>query len=560
MSHFAGYLKTRPQDDDASSERALLGRMARTSHAPTQQLRSGRLWVAAVSVPVFRDAVVTAFGPGLVAMAGDPLPEPSAPQDLLAGLAACRWQSLECTLGSFAALGWDGERLLLATDKVGSRPLYWKREAGRLLFATSLRWLRSLQGEAERVDEQGLAETLFLGQPLANRTALAGVQVLRPGHALLVEASGEAREQRYFDLAAVTPRSMPQDEAVPALHGAFSRAVQRRLRAGEQQAFLSGGLDSRAVVAELIDQGQTVRSFCAAYPGSLDDLAGQQIAAHLGTRHHTWHRSPADRVRVALDPFALYARDHFPDPEGRRARAIWSGDGGSVTLGHVYMNEATVERAAGAIDGGVVRDLFPGLNGRPTRQIARQKLERWADLANDGALQAFGELAHAPPERRLFLFYMLNDQARHLYHHFERIEESGVELLTPFFDAEFVTLVQSLPIAWFLRHRLYNDWIQGFRCQAGSLYWQPYRNHIPGPHANPWPSADQWSSQWYSGADVRRSYREIAADVLRRRDPLVAPLINRPLLHLVRLRHALGLGGQEYEVSYARNLVGLLGE
>jgi asparagine synthase (glutamine-hydrolysing) len=220
--------------------------------------------------------------------------------------------------------------------------------------------------------------------------------VLRPGHALLVEASGEAREQRYFDLAAVTPRSMPQDEAVPALHGAFSRAVQRRLRAGEQQAFLSGGLDSRAVVAELIDQGQTVRSFCAAYPGSLDDLAGQQIAAHLGTRHHTWHRSPADRVRVALDPFALYARDHFPDPLGQGARAIWSGDGGSVTLGHVYMNEATVERAAGAIDGGVVRDLFPGLNGRPTRQIARQKLERWADLATDGALQAFGELAHAP--------------------------------------------------------------------------------------------------------------------------------------------------------------------
>ena len=59
---------------------------------------------------------------------------------------------------------------------------------------------------------------------------------------------------------------------------------------------------------------------------------------------------------------------------------------------------------------------------------------------------------------------------------------------------------------------------------------------------------------------MRRSYREIAADVLRRRDPLVAPLINRPLLHLIRLRHALGWGGQEYEVSYARNLVGMLGE
>lgn len=566
MSHFAGILSLHPGTDNSALEQAALKLLAREPSRAIQQLRHGRLWIVVQSLAVWQAPGAEQLPGGLCAVAGDPLLVDSqsdvadpvgSVRELGAALIEGRWQALQGCRGSFAAVGWNGERLLLATDKIGSRPLYWKAERERLVFATSLRLLRSLQAEPESVDEQGLAETLFFGQPLGQRTALAAIQVLCPGQFLRVEHAVKPQDQSYFNLADQTVSPLDYEQAVAELHRVFARAVKRRLQPGIQQAFLSGGLDSRAVVAALVDQGLQVQSFCAAYPGSLDDLVGRQIAARLGTQHLTWHRSPADRVRVALDPFAIYARDHFPSPDGRAqtARAIWSGDGGSVTLGHVYMDEARVELAGQALSADHVRKLFPQLAGRPTRQLSRQRLRQWADSATEGALKALQRTEDAPAERRLFLFYMQNDQARHLYHHFERINESCVELLTPFFDSDFVSLVQSLPIAWFLRHRLYNEWIQGFGCGAGEVYWQPYRSHIPGPHQAPSTTADQWDGSWYGGADVRRSYREIASELLRTREPLATPFMSRSILHLARLRQGLGLGGQEYEVAYARNLV-----
>lgn len=573
MSHFAGYLRSTDavSAEESGIEQALASAMAHSGPRTVQTLRDGRLWLATQELRLWRESSVEQVDGGLGAVVGDPIlvdtesssADPAhGARELAIALVQGRWSALGETRGSFAALGWQpmSGRLLLATDKIGSRPLYVQRERNRWLFATSLRLLRSLQSEAEQVDEQGLAETLFFGQPLGARTAFTGISVLRPGCALQLRADGGFEEHGYFDLATVDQRSLSYEEGLQALRQRFSTAVQRRLHGDAQEAFLSGGLDSRAVVAELVDQGRAVRSFCAAYPDSLDDIVGRRIAEVLGTEHLTWHRSPADRVRVALDPFAVYARDHFPPAAGQSgaARAIWSGDGGSVTLGHVYLKAETVELAGGRINADTVRRLFPSLAGRPTRQLSSARLQSWTEMAIEGALQAFARTEAAPPSRRLFLFYMQNDQARHLYHHFERIAESGIELITPFFDSDFVSLVSSLPIDWFLRHRIYNDWIAGFRCAAGSVYWQPYRGHLPSPHASPSTIADQWDATWYRSPEVRRSYREIGRDILRRRDGLAAPFLSRPQLRLSLLLNALGLSNRDYELAYARNLVNTL--
>ena len=113
----------------------------------------------------------------------------------------------------------------------------------------------------------------------------------------------------------------------------------------------------------------------------------KQVAAAFGTRHVTWHRTPADRILTALDPFAMYAREHFPSSQGAAgARRLWSGDGGSVTLGHVYMSSATVEAAGRRLNTDAVRALFPVLRSRPTRQIGRRQTAHLSELATAGAL------------------------------------------------------------------------------------------------------------------------------------------------------------------------------
>ena len=418
--------------------------------------------------------------------------------------------------------------------------------------------LHALSDGAWQADEQGLAETAFIGQPLGDRTCVASVRVLRPGSALVAEPSTGSRIVVYTNLSTTPRRQATQEDAIEWLHTTFRTAVRRRLDGDVQQAFLSGGLDSRAVVAGLVDLGKPVRTFCAAYPGSIDDVVGELVARRMGTKHQTWQRRPADRVRTALDAFAIYARDHFETHESgpAPARKMWSGDGGSVTLGHVYLKEASVATAAASIDAVSVRQLFASLSGSPTRQLGQRHVAHWRGLATQGVIDELRDLGDVEPSRRLFHFYMRNDQARHLYHHFESIDQSRIELLTPFFDRDFVALVASLPIEWFLYHRLYNRWIGGFGCGANEIFWQPYRGHEPGPHANPTPSADQWDQSWYQGRDVRRAYADVGREVLLRSTaPVVAPFVNRPLLRAVLALNALGVSRYNYEIAFARNIV-----
>ena len=583
MTHFVGILNKQRDGalPDAASQAEIKSRvlkgLSRVGHGAPSVAERGRLWAGVLGGA---PEACTSFLPhpdgiGLVAgdpllledpaalAAGSPVVQADSAAAVLDALRAGRLVALCAVQGMFAAASWQPETgtLCLATDKLANRPLYYKDEADRFVFATSLRLLRLACGEAEQVDERGFAELLYFGQPLGPRTVFAGIQVLRPGEWLRLAPGSPPQRQFYFDFGQQAPMEVGRDEALQRLHQAFSRAVRRRLSPGPQEAFLSGGMDSRAVVAELVDQGQDLSTFCAAYPGSIDDVVARQVSHAFGSRHHTWHRSPADRIKVALDPFAIYARDHFPASTGRPAgkvRPLWSGDGGSVMLGHVYMNAERVRLAGGKPSAELMRRLFPALQAQPTRQISAPRLRQLSELALEGVLEEFNSYASVAPDRRLFQFYARNDQARHLYHHFEAMDLSRVDLLTPFFDAEFVALVYALPIAWFLDHRLYNDWITGFRCPAGDIYWQPYRGHLPCPHPNPSAASDQWDQAWYAGPEVRRAYQQLATDLLGRQAPLAEPFLRRGVLHLCKWANRLGAARYNYEVAYARNLIDAL--
>ena len=166
----------------------------------------------------------------------------------------------------------------------------------------------------------------------------------------------------------------------------------------------------------------------------------------------------------------------------------------------------------------------------------------------------------AAPDRRLFHYYMRNDQARHLYHHLDSIDLTRIELLTPFFDADFVTLVASLPTAWFLDHKIYNSWINRFHCDAGNIYWQSYPGHLPSPHAKPPDASDQWRAEWYSSSAVRAAYGGQAATLCTRRDRLAFNYASKTILQVCRFLNIAGMARYNYEISHARNMINILGD
>jgi len=202
--------------------------------------------------------------------------------------------------GAFAFALWDPrkERLLLARDRFGAKPLYLHERDGRLAFASEPKALLRLPGAAARVDEEALRECLLRGTVAGPRTLFEGIRKLAPASYLLWQL-GSAREARYWTPPDAEPAppacAIDEGEAIDAWLSALEEAV--RLQAGEAAGlFLSGGLDS-AVLAALMAKAQgSLRTYCLGFEGdkASELAAAAQAAKHLGATHHEIVAAPGE--------------------------------------------------------------------------------------------------------------------------------------------------------------------------------------------------------------------------------------------------------------------------
>ena len=442
--------------------------------------------------------------------------------------------------------------LKLCADKLALRPVYVFLDETLCVFSTNIRTLRSLIARPLDLDEQGLGELVFLGQPLGSRTIYRNVKVLRPAEILTITPTS-ATSERYFDWNHIQSQEFDEASACTLLYQGFILAIGRRSRHTLEDAFLSGGMDSRCVVAGLLDIGRDVRTFASSFPQSANDVISSMVAEAFGTAHTAHQSDPAERLKSTMVRWGIVARDHFPSGNGSAVgRVIFGGHGGSVGMGHVYMDERTVQLATKPLTDAVLFELFPRLLKRGTRLFDRTTDERLRKLAAEGLKSELAGIEPERKERKLFNFYLLNDQARHSYEQFEDIDLSQIEIVNPFLDPDFLSIVVAAPVGMFLHHHLYNRWLTYFRAPAASLPWQVYPGHEPGPHTMPAGVVSQWSNEWYSGAQVRRLADKIAGQILDLTDVRVQQLFSRLSLLSLRSLNALGIERYNYELTLGR--------
>ncbi len=171
-----------------------------------------------------------------------------------------RWgdAALERLNGMFALALWDEvrERLLLARDRAGEKPLYYQPlDRGGLIFASELQALRAHPAASRAVDPAAVSQFLSLNYLLTDTCILAGVRKLPAAHRLAVERGGAAAPERYWDLAPAfrDKRAFAsEEEAAAALDELVDDAVRLRLVSDVPLgAFLSGGVDSSTVVESM---------------------------------------------------------------------------------------------------------------------------------------------------------------------------------------------------------------------------------------------------------------------------------------------------------------------
>lgn len=156
--------------------------------------------------------------------------------------------------GEYHVVLWDahGRTLVLLNDRFGSLPLYWSESPRGFAFASGVRGVLAAPGVRAEPDGEAIREAVtFGGFRLGDRTNVAAVKML-PGASVVTVRGGRATFRRYWRWGDVPPRPRrPVPELVEEAHGLWQRAVRRRLAGATRPGqTLSGGLDSRAILAE----------------------------------------------------------------------------------------------------------------------------------------------------------------------------------------------------------------------------------------------------------------------------------------------------------------------
>jgi asparagine synthase (glutamine-hydrolysing) len=201
---------------------------------------------------------------------------------------------LEQVVGMFAFAVWDShnERLFLARDRLGEKPLYYYVGSGSFIFASELRSLLATSLVPRCLDTAGLACYLAFGAVHDPLTIIEGVHSLPPGHTLTWE-KGRCRIQRYWSLAEAASRPSAAgspEEAVKGIRQHLLEAVSQRLVSDVPLGiFLSGGVDSSSVVAlarEVRANPPDTFSVVFGHSDFCEAAYSNRVAREFGCRHH----------------------------------------------------------------------------------------------------------------------------------------------------------------------------------------------------------------------------------------------------------------------------------
>jgi len=312
---------------------------------------------------------------------------------------------LERLRGMFAVAIWDARerRLLLARDRFGIKPLYYRHAGGTLSFASELKAMLELPGFSREIDPRAVSAYLAFNSIPAPLTIFAEARKLPPGCSLAWRG-GEATEARFArpaPVAAAEARRGPADELADELRETLRDSVRAHLVADVPVGvLLSGGVDSAGLTALAAGEaGEGVRTFSIGFEEeSFDELArARLVAERYRTDHHELVLRPD---AVELLPRLVEAFDEpFGDSSAvptylvsqlaaGEVKVALSGEGGDELFGgyHTYVADLLAPRL-----GPLARLAAPLVERLPSSD---------ARVSFDYKAKRFARAAHLPPLER----------------------------------------------------------------------------------------------------------------------------------------------------------------
>jgi len=362
--------------------------------------------------------------------------------------------------GAFVAVVWDDRRqtLHLITDRFGTRQLFWTRRGDTLAWASESKAFLALPGFVPRIDATAVSQFVGAGYLLGERTWLEGVDLAPPGTVLSWDArTSTMTTQRYWWWDRIARRSGKLDPGTLSdeLGHLFRQAVRRRCSPEDPAGvLLSGGLDSRALLAAASEISPGLPSLTFGRNGCDDIRIATQVAALAGSPHRSWILTAANWLEPRI-PGVWWSEGqcsllHMHGIEARHAvRDLFSinlnGFAGDLILGGSYLHS---EEVLDRFDRGYIARMMG------------------CDEGVLGDTSAYEDLGRVD-------FYFLDNRVR-------RFTQMGtVNWLTiildrqPFLDLDLLEFAYSLPDALRFKSRLYNSMLlRAFPSYYRRIPWQ----------------------------------------------------------------------------------------
>jgi asparagine synthase (glutamine-hydrolysing) len=386
--------------------------------------------------------------------------------------------------GMFAFALYDRRtrRLLLARDRYGQKPLYYRWDGRTLLFGSEIKSLLRHPAVRVAVDTAALGEYFTFQNVFSDATLFAGIRLLPRARTLTLTLGDPASfsERQWWDYQFTDERGVSEAEYVEELDRLFRQAITRQVQADvEVGTYLSGGIDSGAVTCLTAAQFRDVKSFTAGFDlssasglemGFDERSRAEQLSAAYRTEHYQVVLKAGDMERVMPDLVwhledlrvgQCYPNYYVARLASRFVKVVLAGTGGDeIFAGYPWRYYRAVR------------------NATPMEYVDKY-LDYWQRLVPGHVRGSFfrpgiqAEVNAAPPEqafrnvlrRRSFLAMSPDDYVNHsLYfelntflHGLLVVEDKlsmahGLETRVPFLDNDLVDFALRVPVRHKLRH------------------------------------------------------------------------------------------------------------
>jgi len=290
--------------------------------------------------------------------------------------------------GMFAFAVWDERRqeLFLARDRVGKKPLLYAKAGGSFVFGSEFSALLSHPAISREVDREALHYYLSFMCVPAPLTAYRDIRKLEPGHSLTLTRDGEVKTERYWQPDFTKKIKISEEEAGERAVELLREAVRVRLMSEVPLgAFLSGGVDSSAVVALMAEEsGAPVKTFSIGFDErDFSELHhARRVAQRVGAEHHEFVVRPD-----AMEVLPLLV-EHYGEPYA---------DSSAVPT--YYVSRETRRHVTVALNGDGGDECFAGYERYAAMRLS-ETYRRLPGLLRERVIRNAAELMPASELRR----------------------------------------------------------------------------------------------------------------------------------------------------------------